>query len=73
VDDIVAVAVRLEDGTERFFMTWGRIQDPVDPAPLAQIVLQNAAHFAPGGTPVDARVCFSLAVGVSQGSSSPVT
>lgn len=29
MEDIVAIAVELEDGTERFFLTWGRIQHPV--------------------------------------------
>jgi hypothetical protein len=60
MDDVVAVAVRLEDGTERFFLTWGRLQHVIDPAPLAAIVLRNAHRYALGGVPVGARVCWSL-------------
>jgi hypothetical protein len=60
VEDVVAVAVRLEDGTERFFITWGRLQDAVDPGPLASLVLRHADRWNLGGTPVGARVCWSL-------------
>jgi hypothetical protein len=60
VEDVVAIAVRLNDGTERFFITWGRLQDAVDPRPLASLVLRHAHRFALGGTPVGARACWSL-------------
>lgn len=60
MEDVVAVAVKLEDGTERFFVTWGRIQDPVDPNPLAAVVLEHASGFSLRGKPVAARVCWSL-------------
>lgn len=61
VEDIVAVAVRLSTGEDRFFLTWGRIQDPVDPTELEGVVLRNATHFAiGGGEPVSARLCTSL-------------
>ncbi len=60
MEDVVAVAVRLDDGTERYFITWGRLQHAVDPHPLASLVLRHAHGFALGGTPVGARVCWSL-------------
>lgn len=60
MEDIVAVAVHLSSGEDRFFLTWGRIQDPVDPAELEEVVLRNATHFAIGGEPVSARLCASL-------------
>jgi hypothetical protein len=60
MEDIVAVAVKLEDSTERFFLTWGRIQDAVDPVPLAQLVLIQSHRFVLGGIPISARVCTSL-------------
>jgi hypothetical protein len=60
VDDVVAVRVTLESGEARFFMTYGRIQDPVDPAELEAIVLDHSRGFSLGGTPVSARVCASL-------------
>jgi len=61
VDDIVAVEVRLEAGENRYFLTWGRVQDPVDPVPLARLVLSQAHRFGPlGGVPASARVLWSL-------------
>lgn len=61
MEDVIGVAVRLEDGTERFFVTWGRIQDPVDPGPVARLVLRQSRGFDLGGVAVGARVCWSLA------------
>jgi hypothetical protein len=60
VEDIVAVEVRLADGQRRHFLTWGRIQDPVDPEPLAEVVLRNAPRFSLGGEPLSARVLRDL-------------
>jgi hypothetical protein len=60
VDDIVAVAVALDTDEERYFLTWGRIQDTVDPAPLAALVLEHSTGCTLGGKPVRARVCHTL-------------
>src|SRR5438445_8817708 len=60
MDDVVAVAVALDSGDERYFLTWGRIQDPVDPSPLEAIVLEHSRSFSLGGDPVRARLCDSL-------------
>ncbi|HLG77673.1 MAG TPA: hypothetical protein VKX46_14745 [Ktedonobacteraceae bacterium] len=60
MDHIVAVAVELEDGAERFYLTWGRIQDKVDAEPLEQLVLRYCVGDDLGGKPVRARVCRSL-------------
>jgi hypothetical protein len=60
MEDIVAVAVELEDGSERFFLTWGRIQDAVKPAPIEQLMLGVSTQFSLGGKPVNARLCPSL-------------
>lgn len=40
VEHVVAVEVALTDGGKRYFLTWGRIQDAVDPAPLCEVVLR---------------------------------
>jgi hypothetical protein len=62
MEDVIAVAVRLEDGAERFFVTWGRIQDAVDHVPVATLVLRHArSGWDLGGTAIGARVCWSLA------------
>ena len=60
MEDIVTVAVDLENGDVRYFLTWGRIQDPVDPHPLEQLILEKSPRFAIGGTVVRARLCNSL-------------
>ena len=60
MDDLVAVAVELSGGARRFYMTWGRIQHPVDPAPVEQLVLRYCVHEDLGGEPLAARVCRTL-------------
>jgi hypothetical protein len=60
VEDLVAVAVRLESGEVRHFITYGRIQDSVDPGPLAQLVLEQTHRFSLGGKAVAAEVCDTL-------------
>lgn len=39
MDDVVAVEVTLADGGLRYFVTWGRIQQTVDPEPVCKLVL----------------------------------
>jgi hypothetical protein len=60
VDDVVAVEVTLSDGSVRFFVTWGRIQETVDPGPLADLVLARSVHVSLDGVAESARVCGSL-------------
>jgi|GEM_PF-1257947 len=60
MEDIGAVALELEAGTRRFFLTWGRIQDPVEPGPLEQLVLKHCMSYDLGGTPVRACLCGTL-------------
>ncbi len=60
MEDIVAVEVELENGQRRYFLTWGRIQDVVDPEPLEQLVLEQSTGFDLGGAAVSARLCLSL-------------
>lgn len=60
MENIVAVAVALESGEERFFITWGRIQANVDEGELVALVLRHATTFSLGGVPKSARVCVSL-------------
>jgi hypothetical protein len=60
MEDLVAVEVTTTDGRTCFFMTYGRIQSPVDPAPLERIILKVAHDFATGEPPASAKVCWSL-------------
>ena len=58
--------VRTDSGQSGFFVTWGRIQDAVDPRPLEELTLRAASQFALGGQPVSARVCASLQEAAAQ-------
>jgi hypothetical protein len=60
MNDVVAVEVQLADGASRYFLTCGRIQDPVDPTPVCDLVLEAAQRFALGGEAVQARLCDTL-------------
>lgn len=60
MEDIIAVAVILDNDKRRYFLTWGRIQDPVNPKPVEQLVLKHCGRFALGGVPVKAKLCASL-------------
>lgn len=60
MEDIVAVEVTTDSGTRCYFLTWGRIQDPVDPEPLEAIVMEHAHRFATPGAPLSTRVCGTL-------------
>jgi hypothetical protein len=67
VDDVVAVRVRLANGEARYFLTWGRVQDPVDPEPLCALVLRESQKFELGDEPVSAEVCAALGDAASSG------
>jgi hypothetical protein len=60
MEDVIAVEVRLADGARRYFVTWGRIQDPVDPDPVCAVVMRSAQGCQLGAEPVAARLCLTL-------------
>jgi hypothetical protein len=60
VDDVVAVKVELADGTSRYFLTFGRIQDVVEPGPLCELVLSHAAPYVLGTNVVGASICSRM-------------
>ena len=60
MDDWVAVEVKTDSGRSGFVITWGRIQDAIDPRPLEELTLRIATQFSIGGKPVSARVCLTL-------------
>jgi hypothetical protein len=60
MDHLVAIAIELAGGAKRFYMTWGRIQHPVDPEPLEQLVLRYCVRNDLGGNPHKARMCQTL-------------
>lgn len=52
--------VTLASGVSRYFVTWGRVQDAVDPTGLEELVLERCTGFSLGDTAVSAEVCASL-------------
>lgn len=46
--DWVAVEVKTDSGRSGFIVTWGRIQDAVDPRPLQELTLRVAIRFSLG-------------------------
>jgi hypothetical protein len=66
MENIVAVAVRIDTGEDRYFLTWGRLHDPVDPEPLEALILSKSSRFALGGRPVSARHCLTLQEAAAQ-------
>ena len=57
---MIAVAVRLADGRERYFLTGGRIQDTINPGPVCALVLRSSRTCTLGADPVGARLCGTL-------------
>ncbi|MGH9439737.1 MAG: hypothetical protein ACRD22_18120 [Terriglobia bacterium] len=60
MDDLIAVEVCLADGGRRYFLTWGHIQDTVDPEPVCDLVLRFSRSCSLGGVPASARLCSTL-------------
>ncbi len=60
MDDVVAVEVMLTTGNRRYFITWGRIQDPVNPDPLCALVRRHADDGPLEGIVESARLCGAL-------------
>ena len=57
---MVAVEVTFVTDARRYFLTWGRIQDRMDPTALKGIILEHSTAFALGAAPRSARLCSSL-------------
>jgi len=66
MEDIIAVEVKLGSGGVRYFLTWGRVQDTVDPTPVEELVLRESSRFDLRGKAVSARLCRSLQEAASQ-------
>ena len=47
-------------GRSCYFLTWGRIQERVDPQPLEALIVAVAGRFKTPGRVVSARVCWDL-------------
>jgi hypothetical protein len=45
MEDLVAVKVRSADRQMHYFVTWGRIFDPVDPRQIEAVIASHAHNF----------------------------
>ncbi len=60
MNDVVAVEVSTSTGNTCYFITWRRIQDPVEPRLLKRLILRTAARFALVVDAIAAKVCETL-------------
>jgi hypothetical protein len=60
VEDLVALRVTLTTGAKRYFLTWGRLYGPVDPADLIDVVSPHVRRRALGGDVASIELCDSL-------------
>jgi hypothetical protein len=58
MEDVVAIEVTRAGGSTTYYMTWGRLFDPVDPAALLAAV--RCHLITPGDEPASLRVCNTL-------------
>jgi hypothetical protein len=60
VEDVVALEVKLRTGELRYFVTWGRLFDPIDPTRLIESARTHMSEAALGGEIESVRLCDSL-------------
>ncbi len=60
MEDVVAIEARLRSGERRYFLTWGRLFDAVDPEPLIESARMHMSEAALGGEIESVRLCGSL-------------
>jgi hypothetical protein len=60
MEDVVAVRVKLTSGRARYFLTWGRVPETLDPNLLLVLVGRNLHRFDLGGAPAVVELCPTL-------------
>lgn len=60
MDDVIALRVVLDDGSSRYFLTWGRLSDAIDTGTVEEIVRAALSRFSLGGRAASVTVCESL-------------
>ena len=60
MEDIVALKVVLADGQRHYFLTWGRLIDPVEAKGLEELVLSHLPKFGLTGDVGLISVCDSV-------------
>ena len=65
MDELVALKAETSVGVPTYFMTHGRVQSAVDPAPLEALVLRHSGGFKTPGSVLQVSLCLSLAEAIS--------
>jgi hypothetical protein len=60
MEDIVALKVVLEKVPNHYFLTWGRLLDPVETKGLEELIASHLSQFGLPGPPVSISVCDSV-------------
>jgi hypothetical protein len=60
MNNIIAIEIKLNTGAKRYFLTWGRIQDNIDPTKIEKTILRYSKNFDLGGRPTKAKLCPNL-------------
>jgi hypothetical protein len=66
MENIVALRVRLANGQRRYFLTWGRVFDPIDPTSLIDAVWKHLPKYQLPAKAVALDMCDSLQEAASQ-------
>lgn len=60
MQDIVALSIKLKSGKLKYLMTWGRIQDKVNPQPLETLIYEKAKKIYFDDEIESVRLCDNL-------------
>ncbi len=60
MDDVIAVRARTDEGQVRYWLTWGRLFDAVDPEPMIAAVRPQLQWPGRRGQIVMVEICASL-------------
>ncbi len=60
MEDIVALKVVLTKGPNQYFLTWGRLLDPIETEGLEELVRSHLSKFALPGPAASITVCDSV-------------
>ena len=60
MEDVIAIRARTDQGQVRYWLTWCRLFDPVDPEPMIAAVRPHLRWSDKQGEIVEITVCVSL-------------
>jgi hypothetical protein len=60
MEDVIAIRARTDQGQVRYWRTWGRLFDPVEPDPMIAAVRPHLRWSDKQGEIVEITICVSL-------------